>query len=112
MLRTAEPFKFETEAPEVTYQCLVGGKPVKTVIGPHSINIMSRAKFRELRNSNIIFFNSTMVPTTIEQIDFLGQFATKIAYSDRKVSFATIFVREGNEDYLLVNRQTADILKI
>lgn len=53
-----------------------------------------------------------MVQTTIEKINFLGQFGTKIAYNDKKVSFATIFVREGNEDYLLVDRSTADILKI
>lgn len=103
---TDEPFNAEA------VQCIVGDQPVKTVVGPHSINIMSRDKFRALRTLNFMFFTSTMVPTIVEKINFSGQFATKIEFNDKRVSFATIFIREGDEDYLIINRSTADILNI
>lgn len=73
---------------------------------------MSRDKFRKLRTLNFMFYASTLVETTVENIIFSGQFSTKIEYKDKRESFATIFIREGDEDYLIINRLTAGILNI
>lgn len=93
--------------------CLIGGKPAAATVGPYSLNIVSRAHFRALRLEKFSFFSSEAVEDlTIGDIKFIGTFGTKIECNDRKLSFASFYVREGDENVIILNRKTAEFLKI
>lgn len=96
-----------------TTTCLIGGKSATATVGPYSLNIVSRGHFRALRLEKFYFFCSDRLEDlTIGDIKFIGSFATKIECNNRKLSYATFYVREGDESVIILNRKTAKYLNI
>lgn len=92
---------------------LIGGKSAKATVGPYSLNIVSRAHFRALRNARFSFFSTEAVEDlTIGDIKFIRTFDTKIECNDKKLSHASFYVREGDENIIILNKKTAKLLNI
>lgn len=94
------------------HNCKIGGMPSKLIIDEScQMNIMSRALFRKLREEKWVFFTSDMVPLKVGDIEFRGQFTTKIEMNGSSV-LINFYVQDGTTDVVVINKRIAESLKI
>lgn len=92
-------------------ECVIGGgMHTKLVIKTECpTNIMSRALFRRLRAEKHTFFTADMIPSKIGNLEFFGQFTSKIEANGKNVMI-NFYVHEGSEDFVIINRRMAELL--
>lgn len=72
------------------------------------VNLMSREKFRALRSQNHEFFSFDPLPPFMK---FRSNFTAKIGCGN-KTLISSIFVKEEDDEYLTINKATADRLEL
>lgn len=101
------------EHTKLSRTCLVGGMCSRFTVDPSSpANIMSRFHFRALRIQNlesIKRFVMATPPVRVGKNEFYGRFAVKVEHKGVSQEI-DIYLREGNEDSIVINRATAELL--
>jgi hypothetical protein len=93
------------------YQCEIGGMATKYVIKQsYPANVISKGLFRKFREEKHHFQTCDMVPISMENMKFTGHFTTLISGPCLKTFYITFHVREGNEDFVILNKRMAQLL--
>jgi hypothetical protein len=96
------------------YKCEIGGMLTKyTIKQSYPANVISRGLFRKFRDEKHHSQTCDMVPISMENMKFIGHFTTHISGSKLDKQYCISFhIREGNEDFVIINKKMAQLLKL